>query len=536
MNLGVAYYPERCSEQQQRIDYQKMKDAGIGTIRIAEFAWSKMEPKNGEFQWKWLDRSLEIAEEYGLKVILCTPTACPPIWLTEEYPDVLPVNEKGQRMVFGKRQHRCYQSEAYLKYSERIVTEMAKRYGKNKNVVAWQIDNELGGERQRCYCDNCKSAFQKQLAKKYDSIEELNKRWGAAFWAAEYQNFDQINVPLEIDGQLMIKHHPSLELEFWRFSSNNIVEFCRMQERSIRKYSDAIVTTNTDSFTWGDCVDVYELFKTLDEVGFDLYSSDNCEISFYADMMRSIKGNGNFWMLEYGVFSNKILEELKLLADRGCEFFSFFTMNPFPWGQEQGYGAMLTMTGKPSGIYKLLKESYEKDNCIWEETSVPTTDVGIFYDFDSSWTFSIATWKVNKERWIYAKYMLEKVYRSLYESERIVDFISEAKNIWKYRTIVIPRCVIYKQDLENELIEFVKAGGKLIVTEDLFIKNMDNVYLTELPNCYKDFFGDTDGLFLPETDIFNKKTILEKQYGKGCIYTIKEDADLEVWKNVVEHL
>jgi len=537
MKIGVAYYPERCNFEQWKIDYQKIKEAGITTIRIAEFAWSKLEPVRGEFHWSWLDDSIRLAVEYGLDVILCTPTACPPNWLACGEPGILPLNEKGERMVFGKRQHRCYNTKEYLDCSRKIVEAMAKRYGKRQEIIGWQIDNELGGERQRCYCSNCEKEFQNFLYEKYGRIEELNDRWGNAFWSEEYQGFELIKAPHEIDGQLKLKHNPSLELEFWRFSSRSIVRFCEMQAEIIRKYSQVLVTTNTDSFAWGDCVNIYELFKKLDIGGMDLYSEDPREIAFYADLTRSLKNSGRFYMMEYGVASHTLDRELADLSLSGCEFVSLFKMNPFPWGQEQGYNGLLSMSGRPTTNYNMLKDKKNQNSCEWKETKeIGQLKIGIYYSFDSSWSFSIANWEEKQDRWIYAKYILEKVYGSIYETGARAGFLFDAEQINGYDTILVPRNVIYNEALEEALVRFVEDGGNLITTEDLFIKNIDNVYLTDTPACYISLFNKTDHIFLPEIDWKDESVLIKNTFGNGRVWVLKHSADAEDWKKAMEGL
>jgi len=149
--LGAAYYPEAWDESEQSHDISMMQKAGITVVRIGEFAWSKMEPREGEYDFSWLHRCVDRLEEAGIRVILGTPSACPPIWLSEGY-EIYPENIDGRISSPGSRQQRCYSSPDYLRFSYRIVEEMAKHFAGNPHVVAWQIDNELCGEMKKCYC------------------------------------------------------------------------------------------------------------------------------------------------------------------------------------------------------------------------------------------------------------------------------------------------------------------------------------------------------------------------------------------------
>jgi beta-galactosidase len=533
MKLGTAYYPERSNVEQWRKDFEKASSAGMETIRIAEFAWSRLEPEEGQFCWDWLDESIEEASRYGLDVILCTPTVCPPIWLVEKYPEVLPVNNEGQRMVFGKRQHRCYNSPAYLEYTDRIVTAMAERYGKHTVVKAWQLDNEFGGERKSCYCSHCETAFQKYLKDKYTSIEELNQRWGNFFWSEDYQRFEQIRVPLQINADLWLKHNPSLELEFTRFSSKAIVDYSRIQTSILRKYTDKIITTNTDGFYYGDSVDIHQLFKELDIGAIDIYSEKQYEIAFYADLMRSLK-NGTFWMLEFGVESQAQYEEMNLLKKRGCELLSFFKLNPFPWGQEQGTKALLTLTGEPTANYHLIKKwREEREIQGQEEKKSWNPRVGLFYDFESSWVYTLTQWSPGVEKWIYPIYMLETVYKGLFEREVEIRFLYTEQDCFSgLEIVVIPLHILYNDKLEEKLINFVENGGKVVVTDDLFQKNADNVYMTYVPEIYKKLLGWNENNFIYPSPERNDFIVRENEFGQGKILMVRTDTRFEEWKQL----
>ncbi len=57
--FGSDYYPEDWSDEELVKDAQKMRDCGMNVARIAEFAWSKMEPREGHFEFAWLHRVVD---------------------------------------------------------------------------------------------------------------------------------------------------------------------------------------------------------------------------------------------------------------------------------------------------------------------------------------------------------------------------------------------------------------------------------------------------------------------------------------------
>jgi beta-galactosidase len=481
MQLGTAYYPEHHSADVWPIDYRLLREAGIRTIRIAEFAWSSMEPMEGEYRWEWLDDAITLAQEHGIQVVLCTPTACPPIWLAEKYPEILPVGKNGKTIGFGARQHRSYHSSKYIEYSMKITRLMAERYGNHPNVVAWQLDNEFGGETKYDFGDCAKRAFSQYLSDKYGSIDELNRRWGTAFWSQHYHRFDQIPLPAPIDSDVMMWPHPSVELEFARFSSEGMTKFADMQTEILRAYiGDRPITTNAFMFRWGDNIDWTKLFKRLDVVGMDIYSNSPHEIAFYCDACRGVLSKP-FWMMEYGSGAAELERDMEAISQRGCSQFFLFKMKPFPWGQEQGGGQpeLLTMTGEPSANYHAVQR-YANCHAEGEFIMPKPSKVGLYYHFASSWSYRVAV----SDRVAYPDYVVDTVYKALYELEQSVDVLYTPDQIDGQDIVIIPLHILHDAELERKLEAFVRAGGQLIVTDDLFRKNADNVFLTERPALF----------------------------------------------------
>lgn len=216
MNIGVYYYPEAWPAAQWPRDMANIKKLGMEFGHLGEFAWAFMEPTEGHFDFAWLDRNVALAAEQGLKVVLCTPTPAPPIWLTEAHPDVLMVDASGRRQVHGTRQHACWSVETYRRYVAKIVGELGRRYGKDARVWGWQLDNELTHYgKEPCFCDACQRKFQAWLKNKYGEIAALNRDWGNAFWSQLYQRFDQIRLPNTREFVAQFNPHHMLDAQRW---------------------------------------------------------------------------------------------------------------------------------------------------------------------------------------------------------------------------------------------------------------------------------------------------------------------------------
>ena len=153
LTLGTCYYPEHWPEELWADDIRRMLDNGITVIRIAEFAWNKFEPEEGVFDFTFFDRFLDVAEKTDIKVIFCTPTATPPAWLTEKYPETLNAFTDGTLMRHGLRRHYNYNSKILKKKTAELVARMAEHYASRKCIIGWQIDNEFNCEANEYYSE-----------------------------------------------------------------------------------------------------------------------------------------------------------------------------------------------------------------------------------------------------------------------------------------------------------------------------------------------------------------------------------------------
>ena len=193
MKLGVCYYPEQWDESMWAADARRMVETGLSVVRIGEFAWSLIEPQAGRFEWAWLDRAIATLADAGLQIVLCTPTAAPPIWLVQRHPDMLAVGVDGRTKGFGSRRHACFSSDAFHAASASVVTAMAERYGQHPAVIAWQTDNEYGcHDTTVSYSPNALLRFRAWLVLRYGEIERLNEAWGNVFWSMRYAAFDDV--------------------------------------------------------------------------------------------------------------------------------------------------------------------------------------------------------------------------------------------------------------------------------------------------------------------------------------------------------
>ncbi|MDP9103143.1 MAG: beta-galactosidase, partial [Pseudomonadota bacterium] len=362
MKLGVCYYPEHWPEADWTADARAMADMGLSWVRIGEFAWSRIEPEPGRFDWGWLDRAVETLAAAGLKIVMCTPTATPPKWLVDAHPDMLAVDAHGRPRRFGSRRHYCFSSGAYRAECDRIVEAVAARYGQHPAVGAWQTDNEFGcHDTTISYSANAAHGFRNWLAQRYQSIDALNRAWGNVFWSQEYRTFDEIDPPF----QTVTEANPSHRMDYNRFASDEVAAFNRRQTTILRPLSPGRDVTHNFMGFYTE-FDHFELSRDLDFASWDSYPlgfleqfSDSAEeklryarqghpdiSGFHHDLYRGC-GRGRWWVMEQqpgpvnwarfnpaplpGVVRTWSWEAFA----HGAEVVSYFRWRQAPFGQEQ---------------------------------------------------------------------------------------------------------------------------------------------------------------------------------------------------------
>jgi len=377
--LGVCYYPEHWPRTVWQQDAQRMAEAGLTWVRIGEFAWSRLEPSQGDYRFEWLDEAIEVLGNAGLRVVLGTPTATPPRWIVDKHPDMLARDAQGHPRGFGSRRHYCFSHEGYKAEAVRITRKLAQRYGKNPHVAAWQTDNEYGCHATTIsYSDAARSAFQGWLRARYGGdgnagdIGALNAAWGNVFWSMEYDDFDQIDLP----NLTVTEPNPAHSLAFRRFASDQVVAFNRAQVEIIRAHSDAPIAhnymgkiTDFDHFAVGADLDIaswdaYPLGFLDESTSFDLAHKEKFSRqgdpdfqAFHHDLYRAVgqagTAGGRWWVMEqqpgpvnWAPHNPAPLDGMVRLWTweafaHGAEAVCYFRWRQAPFAQEQMHAGLL---------------------------------------------------------------------------------------------------------------------------------------------------------------------------------------------------
>jgi len=522
MKLGVCYYPEHWPQERWSIDAKMMHAVGIKLVRIADFAWALMEPREGEFQWDWLDQAIDTLAAEDLQIILCTPTASPPPWLSRGYPDILLVDAEGRRRRHGSRRHYCINSETYHWHTQRIVTAMAARYGAHPAVVGWQIDNEFGCHfSSRCYCENCTRGFRRWLEAKYHTIAALNQAWGNVFWSQIYNDWSEIDPPNLTPAEA----NPSHVLDYDRFSSDGFVAYQQLQIDAIKPYQAAhqVVTTNyMGQFT---DINYYDLARSLDLVTMSSYPTGHAESTpslympgntrptlaydvgdpyitgFGHSLMRGFKLHRPFWIMEqqcgnvnWAVYNTGVrpgtvrLWTWQALAS-GAEAVVYFRWRAGLYAQEQMHSGLLRHDSSPGVGFGDLENMLFEQNQMAEVAALPPeAKIALLLDYDSLWAYRLQPHRrdldIMRHLFVY--------HRALQHLGLPVDIVSINADLSDYELVVAPTALIATEQQALSLKAFAGAGGTVLLGIRSGFKTIDNQAVAQpLPGVFRGLTGIT---------------------------------------------
>ncbi len=414
--LGTCYYPEHWPEDMWEQDAARMVEAGLTWVRIGEFAWGKIEPREGEFHWDWLDRAIDVLGRAGLKVVLGTPTATPPRWVVNKHPDMIAVDVDGKPRKFGSRRHYCFSHEGFSAESRRITEKVTQRYGKNPYVAAWQTDNEYGcHDTVISYSDAARLAFRDWLRNAFnDDIDALNVAWGNVFWSMDYADFDDIDLP----NLTVTEPNPAHALAFRRFSSDQVVQFNREQVDIIRAHSDAPIShnymgriTDFDHYKVGRDLEIatwdsYPLGFLEDRVGADTErqrkyarQGDPDFQAFHHDLYRAV-GRGRWWVMEqqpgpvnWAPYNPAPLTGMVRLWTweafaHGAEAVCYFRWRQAPFAQEEMHTGMLRPDSADAPA--IIEARQVRDELVDAPMVQPAqAPVALIFDYDADWAWTV---------------------------------------------------------------------------------------------------------------------------------------------------
>ncbi|HZJ24723.1 MAG TPA: beta-galactosidase [Anaerolineales bacterium] len=467
IHIGSSYYPEHWDERYWANDIRLMKEAGLTVARMAEFAWSTMEPSAGEFNFDWLEDAIAQLATAGMVSVLGTPTAAPPAWLVQQHPDLLAVDASGRRVQFGNRCHYCVNSPEFHTATRRIVAAMAECIGKNSHVIGWQLDNEYN---RVCYCERCQKLFQQFLARKFDNLAALNEHWSTAYWSQTYSAWEQIPIPIG-------PHNPGLMLEFKHFVTDSYRRFQRLQVDALRPYLSPNVWITHNFMGWFDGFDHYSMLEDLDMASWDWYVGtghhDYLTSGAIHDLTRGFKRR-NFWLIEtqpgnvnWSPINNSMHKgEARAMAwhavAHGADAVLYWQWRSALGGQEQLHGTLVDQSGQPRPFYEEAKQiagDFAKSLNILTGT-VPVAEVALLNSYDNRW--SIHAQRHHRDFDYVAHF--NHYYRVLAARNIATDVLSADMSLDAYKLVIAPALLMLNESRVARLKAFVENGGHLVLT------------------------------------------------------------------------
>lgn len=487
MVLGTCYYPEHWPESLWEEDLERMLECGIQVIRIAEFAWSKVEPYEGVFTYEFFDRFLDLAREKGMKVIFCTPTATPPAWLTEKYPEVLNGTIDGVLFRHGGRRHYNYNSPVYQEKTRIITEAFASHYGPHPAVIGWQIDNELNCERDEFYSESDTAAFRVFLQKKYGSLDKLNEAWGTTFWNQTYTDWKEVHIPRTTPSN---NTNPHEVLDYTRFISDSACRYAKLQSDIIRKYvkpGDFITTnglfSNLDNQRMaGESLDfiMYDSYPNFafTKENYEKFSATLQDRMWSRNLTEVRAVSPNFGIMEQQSGANGWNNRMAAptpkpgqmtlwtmqSAAHGADYVSYFRWRTCTMGTEIYWHGILDYSGRENRRLREVREIHRKFQAISEAAgSRYEARTAVLKDYDNIWDAQLDIWHGDVDR-----LSQQSLFLAAQKSHTPMDYVylredTTAEDLKKYQVIFYPHPVIVNPQRAAILEEYVEAGGCLVL-------------------------------------------------------------------------
>jgi beta-galactosidase len=519
MYFGVDYHPEQWvypyggtpenPEGAWERDIDMMQTAGINVVRIGEFTWGLCEPEDGKYDFGWLKRVMDLLGKSGIKVVLATPTAAPPIWLARKHPEILPIDEFGLTKHEGTRRAVCLNSDVYWQHCKRMVEQLARNLGSHPQLIAWQIDNGLGGNfTEASFNEATRRDWYAWLEAKYETIPHLNKLMGLRHWGQVVSRWDEVPMPMNAPSV----HNPALVLDWCRFCSDTIVQFVKMQADLLHELTpNCPVTTNLrpllhrfDHFDLAEIIDFVSIESTA------VLKAKSAELACEIDMLRSLKktgirtpdGDTGFWVMEQKAGNvtwqdvNSLVRPGVLrmftyqLISRGATAILFFRWRQPRFGTEKFHGAVLPHNPRKDGrVFKEVAQLGDEVKLL--APSIKGTRIQaeacILYSHDNEWALQQPN-QPNKN--FNLREHIQLFYAALHDRNITVDFARPTEDLSRYKLVFAPSLYLLAGGEADRLKLYVQSGGTLVATFNTGLVDEHNIAPdTGYPHDLTDLFG-----------------------------------------------
>jgi beta-galactosidase len=500
---GGDYNPEQWLDRPDILekDIEMLKEAGCNTVTLGVFSWSTLEPEEGVYNFEWLEEIINKLYSNGIRTILATPSGARPKWLSDRYNEVLRVNNRLERELFGRRHNHCYTSPVYREKIEIIDMELSRRFANHPAIIMWHISNELSGD---CHCSLCQEAFRTWLQNRYQTIKELNKRWNTAFWSHTYQNFQQVESP-SILGEPYLH---GLNLDWNRFVTDQTIDFVKHEINAVKTYNQEMPVTVNNMYYFSG-LNYFKYKNVVDVISWDSYPTwhkgndvvTGMDNAMFHDIQRSIM-NQPFYLMESCPTSTNwqptsklkkpgVLELASLQAvAHGSDSVLYFQIRQSQAASEKFHGAVIDQYGgSDTRVFQEVKQLGADLESLKEILGAKMeAQVAIVYDWENKWAMEDA--QGPRQMGVEYKEAVQKFYESFYKQGMNVDFVDMECDIDKYQVLAVPMLYMFREGFEDKIRSFVEEGGTLMMTYwSGVVDDNDRTFLGGTPHGLMDVLG-----------------------------------------------
>ncbi|NNN30586.1 beta-galactosidase [Streptomyces sp. S3(2020)] len=512
--FGGDYNPEQWPEEVWEEDVRLMREAGVTLVSLGVFAWARLEPRCGTYDFAWLDRIIGLLDSAGIGVALATPTVVPPAWFYRAHPQALPVTREGVRLAFGSRGAICHSNPHYRAASQEIASRLGERYGRHPAVALWHVHNEYGAPVMSCFCDTCAVAFRHWLMDRYGTLGALNQAWGTAFWGQQYGDWDEIGVPRATPTVT----NPAQQLDFRRFADAQARANFTAERDILHRLSPGVPVTTNFMVAPSQCssVDYWAWAREVDLVTNDHYlitdgRRTHVNLALAADLTRSLAGGNPWLLLEHSTSAvnwqphNPAKEPGQMARNslshvaRGSEGAMFFQWRQSRWGAEKFHSAMLPHGGTSTRVWQEVVELGSRVGELADLRGTRTrADVAMVWSWESWWAQGLE-WHPSAD--LDARERLDSFYEALYDRHLTVDFFPPegvaGLDPARYPLLVVPQLYSAPASFAEAVARYVSGGGTLLVS---FFSGIVDEHDAVHPGAHPGAMRDVLGLTVEEFD------------------------------------
>jgi beta-galactosidase len=496
---GVAYYPEYMPSDRLDTDVDLMQKAGITVVRVGESTWSSWEPRDGDFQFAWMQRVLDRLQQAGIKVILGTPTYSVPTWLIKEHPEILvthnttapPLSERyspsypGSTVpgFYGPRQNYDFLNPYFRQHAERVIREIVSHFKGHPAIIGYQIDNETFPNGVPTEYAN--AAFLERLKQEFKTPDSMNKAWGLVYWGQLVDRWEDLPAR---NGIL----NPGYKLEWENFQHDIVTDYLAWQAKIVNEYKrpDQFIThdfsggVHTNLNQWAiarnlDIVSENPYFETQDR-----FNGRNIWLA--GDLGRSLK-NTNYLVTEtnaqaigwdsrtqYPQYPGQLRLAVYAHLAAGANMVEYWHWHSLHYGQETYWKGVLSHDLQPNRTYAEVTQvagelkrigprlvNLKKDNKVAILVSVDSANALGYMPVGDNVSYMT---------------VLHQMHNALYDLNVEPDFVQVGDaNLARYKLLLVPPLYSASDTELRQLSDYVKSGGQVVMA---FKSGFTNEYST----------------------------------------------------------